>query len=164
MNKEILKEVNIIRNMMGLVNESKYKISKDERIVLSDTDNFLQVLPLTKTASCKYGANTKWCVTGDDERNRFQQYKDRGSDVSMVMIKNPEIVSYFDTGKFAFNIYDGRYLEIHNDKSLYFYDLEKMSKELGIEYEVKGLVDDYINFMKANRGLGDIKNIPFEDL
>ena len=60
MNKEILKEVNIIRNMMGLVNESKYKISKDERIVLSDTDNFLQVLPLTKTESCKYGANTKW--------------------------------------------------------------------------------------------------------
>ena len=164
MNKEILKEVNIIRNMMGLVNETKYKISKDERIVLSDTENFLQVLPLTKTASCKYGSNTKWCVTGDDNKNRFESYKNKGWDVSMIMIKNPEIVSYFDTGKFAFNIYN-QYLEIHNDKNRGFVnDLEKMSKELGIEYEVKSLVDDYIKFMRENRGLGDVKNIPFKDL
>jgi len=33
---------------------------------------------------------------------------------------------------------------------------------LGIEDEVKGLVDDYINFMKENRGLGDVVNLPFK--
>ena len=157
--------------MKYIISESQYKkimserfkVSKDERTIISDTENFLQIVPLTEAASCKYGAGTKWCVTSK-ENNKFSWYKEKGWDVSMVMIKNPEIVSYFDTGKFAFNIYGGRHLEIHNDKSLYFYDLEKMSKELGIEYEVKGLVDDYINFMKANRGLGDIENIPFEDL
>ena len=30
-----------------VIDETKYKISKDERIVISDTENFLQVVPLT---------------------------------------------------------------------------------------------------------------------
>ena len=101
----LISEVDNIRQMTGLVSE-KYKISKDERLILSDTENFLQVLPLTETASCKYGASTKWCVTGNfGGGNRFKDYKSKGWDVSMVMIKNPEIREVFNTGKFAFNIF-----------------------------------------------------------
>ncbi len=158
----LISEVDNIRQMTGLVSE-KYKISKDERLILSDTENFLQVLPLTETASCKYGASTKWCVTGNFRGgNRFKDYKSNGWDVSMVMIKNPEIREVFNTGKFAFNIYNNNFLEIHNDRSHYLRNLEEKSKELGIEDEVKGLVDDYINFMKENRGLGDVVNLPFK--
>ena len=160
MNKNLLNEINNIRNMMGLVGESKYKVSKDERIVLSDTENFLQILPLTETASCKYGSATKWCVSGS-ENNSFNFYKDNGWDVSMIMIKNPELVESLGTGKFAFNIYSNKFLEIHDDKDRYM-DLEKLSKELGIEDEVKSLLDDYINFMTENRGLGEVRNLPFK--
>ena len=81
-----------------VIDETKYKISKDERIVISDTENFLQVVPLTLTASCKYGSDTKWCVTGEKAKSFFQGYIDRNSDVSMIMIKNPEIIEKFGTG------------------------------------------------------------------
>ena len=127
----------------------RYNISKDERIVLSDTPNFLQVLPLTETAACKYGSATKWCVSAD-KHNRFRWYKDHGWDVSMVMVKNPEIQEKLGTKKFSFNIYNGR-VEIHNDKSSYF-DLIKLSDEAGVYDEVKSVWDDYINFMVSNRG------------
>ena len=157
-----LKESDLVKIVEKVINEG-FKISKDERLILSDTENFLQVLPLTETASCKYGASTKWCVTGDfSGGNRFKDYKSNGWDVSMVMIKNPEIREVFNTGKFAFNIYSNKFLEIHNDRSRYLDNLEEKSKELGIEDEVKGLVDDYINFMKENRGLGDVVNLPFK--
>ena len=58
-----LKESDLVKIVKKVINEG-FKISKDERLILSDTENFLQVLPLTETASCKYGASTKWCVTG----------------------------------------------------------------------------------------------------
>ena len=157
-----LKESDLVKIVKKVINEG-FKISKDERLILSDTENFLQVLPLTETASCKYGASTKWCVTGDfSGGNRFKDYKSKGWDVSMVMIKNPEIREVFNTSKFAFNIYNNKFLEIHNDRSHYLDNLEEKSKEFGIEDEVKGLVDDYINFMKENRGLGDVVNLPFK--
>ena len=145
--------------MMGLIVE-KYKISEDERIVLSDTENFLQVLPLTQMASCKYGSATKWCVSSGNG-NDFDYYKNKGWDVSMIMIKNPELVKLLGTGKFAFNIYNNKFLEIHDDRDRYM-DLEKLSKELGIEDEVKSLLNDYIDFMKENRGLGEVVNLPFK--
>ena len=152
-------ELNRIKKLMGLFGEG-YKISKDERLVLSDTENFLQVLPLTRMASCKYGSTTKWCVSSSDG-NSFNYYKNNGWDVSMIMIKNPELVKSLGTGKFAFNIYNDKFLEIHNDMNRYM-DLEKLSKELGIEDEVKSLLDDYMDFMKENRGLGEVVNLPFK--
>jgi hypothetical protein len=137
-----------------VIDETKYKISKDERIVISDTENFLQVVPLTHTASCKYGSDTKWCVTGERGKSDFQGYIDRQSDVSMIMIKNPEIKEEFGTSKFAFNLYNN-YLEIHNDKDRYF-NLFTVAEDAGVLEEVKSLLDDYIRFMKENRGVEKI--------
>jgi hypothetical protein len=134
-----------------VIDETKYKISKDERIVISDTENFLQVVPLTYTASCKYGSDTKWCVTGERGKTDFQGYINRQSDVSMIMIKNPEIKEIFGTGKFAFNLYNN-YLEIHNDNNRYF-KLFIVAENAGVLDEVKSLLDDYIRFMKEERGV-----------
>lgn len=138
-----------------IISETKYKISKDERIVLSDTENFLQVVPLTYTASCKYGSDTKWCVTGERGKTEFQGYIDRQSDVSMIMIKNPEIKEIFRTGKFAFSLYNN-FLEIHNDINRNF-NLFAVAEEAGVLDEVKSLLDDYIRFMKEERGVEKIK-------
>jgi hypothetical protein len=149
-----LTESDLTRLVRRVIDETKYKISKDERIVISDTENFLQVVPLTYTASCKYGSDTKWCVTGERGKSDFQGYIDRQSDVSMIMIKNPEIKEEFGTSKFAFNLYNN-YLEIHNDKDRYF-NLFTVAKDAGVLEEVKSLLDDYIRFMKENRGVEKI--------
>jgi hypothetical protein len=133
----------------------RFKVSKDERTIISDTENFLQVVPLTESASCKYGAGTKWCVTSK-ENNKFSWYKEKGWDVSMVMIKNPDIQNIFGTTKFAFNLWN-QYIEVHNDQNKYF-DLAKVSEEAGVLDEVKLIVDDYINFMKTNRNVEVVKN------
>jgi hypothetical protein len=133
----------------------RFKVSKDERTIISDTENFLQVVPLTESASCKYGAGTKWCVTSK-ENNKFSWYKEKGWDVSMVMIKNPDIQNIFGTTKFAFNLWN-QYIEVHNDQNKYF-NLAKVSEEAGVLDEVKLIVDDYINFMKTNRNVEVVKN------
>jgi hypothetical protein len=133
----------------------RFKVSKDERTVISDTENFLQVVPLTESASCKYGAGTKWCVTSK-ENNKFSWYKEKGWDVSMVMIKNPDIQNIFETTKFAFNLYN-KFIEVHNDQNKYF-DLTKVSEEAGVLDEVKLIVEDYIRFMESNRDASGIKN------
>jgi len=133
----------------------KYNISDDERIILSNTENFKQVVPLTYTASCKYGANTKWCVTGEKGKSFFDKYQNTNSDVSMIMIKNPEIKEKLGTGKFSFNLYNN-FLEIHNDKSTYF-DLFDAAKKANVFDEVKSLLDDYIKFMKEYRGVEKVK-------
>ena len=133
----------------------RFKVSKDERTIISDTENFLQIVPLTEAASCKYGAGTKWCVTSK-ENNKFSWYKEKGWDVSMVMIKNPDIQNIFGTTKFALNLYN-EYIEVHNDQNKYF-DLAKVSEEAGVLDEVKLIVDDYINFMKTSRNVEIVKN------
>lgn len=48
----------------------------DERIKLIDNDEILAVVPLTVEASCKYGANTKWC-TAARGNNHFKSYEKR---------------------------------------------------------------------------------------
>lgn len=150
-----LTESDLIGLVKQVIDETKYKISKDERIVISDTDNFLQVVPLTYTASCKYGSDTKWCVTGERGETAFQGYIDRNSDVSMIMIKNPEIKEIFGTGKFAFNLYNN-YLEIHNDINRHF-NLFDVAENAGVLDEVKSLLEDYIRFMKEERGVERIR-------
>ena len=62
--------MDLIKIVKKVINEG-IKVSKDERIKLTNNKSFLQVIPLTIDASCKYGATTKWCVSGK-ERNVFK--------------------------------------------------------------------------------------------
>ena len=149
----------VTESQLKRVLKERIKISEDERIVISNTPNFLQVIPLTRAAACKYGGATKWCVSGTDD-NRFEEYQNKGRDVSMIMIKNPELQEKLKTTKFAFNVWN-RGIEIHNDKAAWF-DLRNLSKEAGVYDEVKSLMNDYINFMVGNRDLKDYMN-PFSN-
>lgn len=78
----------------------KFKIGDDERIKLYETDDFLLVVPLTRTASCKYGAGSKWCTT-DKYDNQFEAHFDMGS-LAYLIVKNPEIQNKLQNTKFAF--------------------------------------------------------------
>ena len=81
----------------------KYKIVDQERIKLFETEDFLLVIPLTHTASCKYGANTKWCVTEKDDDDMFKRhYKLAG--LGFLIVKSPEMQEQLGNDKFAFYI------------------------------------------------------------
>jgi hypothetical protein len=52
--------------------QEKLDISKDA-IKVADNSLWTVIIPLTAQASCKYGANTKWCTAGKLD-NRFNAY------------------------------------------------------------------------------------------
>ncbi len=77
----------------GIINQI-YQQSKDARIrkdskdlekelvnsadkIYSDDDLSI-VIPRTFEASCKYGANTKWCTTAFDNPNHYNEYMEKG--------------------------------------------------------------------------------------
>lgn len=80
----------------------KYKIGDGERTKLMETDDFLLVVPLTHTAACKYGANTKWCITEKDP-DMFERHYDMGS-LGILIVKNPEAREKLGNDKFAFYV------------------------------------------------------------
>lgn len=53
------------------------KVGKDEYNVIYKDDNWFIVHPVTEPATCKYGAQTKWCTAGRDD-NRFDYYNYSG--------------------------------------------------------------------------------------
>lgn len=100
----------------------KYKIADQERIKLFETDDFMLVIPLTHTASCKYGANTKWCVTQKDDDDMFNRhYKLAG--LGFLIVKNPEMQEQLGNEKFAFYINKPKTAELaRNPERVIVYD------------------------------------------
>lgn len=88
--------------------------AKDADVVYEDK-NWLVVLPKTKEASCKYGANTKWCISAD-EKNMFDVYYHiNGITTYIIIPKNSESQSekmaisvYQDGSKEAFDSGDNK--------------------------------------------------------
>jgi len=136
-----------LNDIVRKVISEKFKISKDERVIISDTENFKQIVPLTEMASCKYGANTKWCVSGEKD-NQFPFYEQNCWTISMIMIKNIEIQKAFNTKKFSLNAYN-QGIEPLNEINNWM-DLKELSSKIGIYDEVKSLVDDFVNYHNNN--------------
>jgi hypothetical protein len=87
----------------------KFKIDDGERIKLFETDDFLLVVPLTRTASCKYGAGTRWCTTKKDD-DQFERHFDMGS-LAYLIVKNPDIQEKLANTKFAFFANRPKYID-----------------------------------------------------
>lgn len=51
---------------------------------LYEDKNWLLIIPLTHEASCKYGANTKWCVASRDTSGHFKNYTKEGLLVYLI--------------------------------------------------------------------------------
>jgi hypothetical protein len=144
MSKEIREQINKVKDLVQLLDEN-IKIDKDERIKLTDNEKFLLIIPLTTRASCKYGATTKWCVSGK-EYNKFNYYRSECKTVGMVMVKEPEIQRKINTSKIALNVW-GDYIEIHNElnRNINPY-LGEFSVKYGFVNEMREVFNDFINY------------------
>ena len=102
----------------------KFKIEPGEREKIYEDDNFLLVIPLTHAASCKYGANTKWCTSSSDD-TMFNKHNKMGS-LGYLIIKDKDLQEKLDSSKFGIymnkpgeNYLGGRY---PGPDGLIFYD------------------------------------------
>lgn len=91
LNKEVLNE--------------KFKIGPEEYNKLYEDDKFLLVIPYTHEASCKYGAGTKWCTTGRDDKGSdwFEKHNKVGA-LGYLIIKDKELSDKVGSTKFGLYI------------------------------------------------------------
>lgn len=73
---------------------NEVRVKSQDRVKLYQDDNLLVVVPLTHTASCKYGANTKWCTAVPSNSSHYEEYTKEGVLIYFI-ITSP----YKDTNK-----------------------------------------------------------------
>ena len=130
---------------MSKINEG-FKVDKSEYKKIYDDENYLLVVPLTHTASCKYGANTKWCTTKRDDDSDFEEHITMGV-LAYLIIKNPNIYNQMSSKKYG--LYRGNGYEL---KDLIVYDELNNEHLNGVKY-LKN------EFDKADRDSDGIKII-----
>ena len=87
-----------------VINE-KFKVGPEEYDKLYEDDKFLLVIPYTHEASCKYGAGTKWCTTGrDDKGSEWFEKHDKVGALGYLIIKDKELSDKVDSSKFGLYI------------------------------------------------------------
>ena len=96
------------------VTESKIA-EKDAKKIYEDND-VLIISPLTMEASCKYGAETKWCTAGR-EHNMFERYSKDGP-LYILIPKKPQ----YEREKYQIQVESKQYRN-ELDKSITFNDL-----------------------------------------
>lgn len=79
----------ILENLPESKKEKSKSISKEAEKIYED-NNILVLRPMTRNASCKYGANTKWCTAGRLD-NRFSQHFDDGLLVYYIIKPNVKL-------------------------------------------------------------------------
>jgi hypothetical protein len=87
----------ILADVLENLPESKRAKSKKltkEVVKIYEDDNLLVIRPMTKEASCKYGANTKWCTSGRLD-NRFSHHFDDG--LLVYYIVKPSVNLTYET-------------------------------------------------------------------
>lgn len=77
------------------------KTPEVERVKIYQDERILVVAPLTHRASCKYGANTKWCAAAVSNNEPFDDYQDNGCLIYFI-IKSPHPDAKIKEYKFAY--------------------------------------------------------------
>jgi len=67
--------------------EDEEGIKEEDREKWYEDDEWLVVVPLTYKASCKYGANTKWCTTDSKTDAYFKNYS---SEAPLIIVTNKQ--------------------------------------------------------------------------
>lgn len=146
--KIILKE-----SQLRVISE-KFRIDSEDRIKLFENDDFLFVVPLTYEASCKYGANTKWCVTEKNNDDMFKRHYNLGG-LGFLIIKNGELEDKLENQKFAFYINKPKSVESSkNPERIVIYNelgdiipmkiFMNMIQESGIEQEIREIIKTFM--------------------
>jgi hypothetical protein len=72
-----------LRELEEAANQAKLKLSRKEQKETGvdkvyEDDDFLLLMPKTHKASCRYGSNTRWCVTMRNTSSYFENYFTQG--------------------------------------------------------------------------------------
>jgi len=144
-----------VEKLTSLVTE-KFKVENKEYQKLYDTDDYLLVAPLTHNASCKYGANTKWCTTNRDSDEMFDEHIIGGTLVYLI-IKNNKLSERLNNTKFGLYrgwgegpgrllVYDELNNEYLNGEQWLSNEFEKLGIE-GDYYKIMKIFNNYYEFM-----------------
>ena len=95
------KDINQYENFTELESALRPFVEKSEQKKLEgqvkkiyEDDRYLVIIPETKDASCKYGANTKWCVTMKD-RDHYERYTSGKQKLYFIIDKQNSTNDFF---------------------------------------------------------------------
>ena len=81
------------------INEA-HKVDPSEYVELYRNDDFILTIPLTHSASKKYGSDAKWCTTKKDCDKDFKKHLELGV-LGYVVIRNNELKERLGSNAFA---------------------------------------------------------------
>ena len=146
------------------INES-FDVSPNEYKKILQTKDFLMVVPFTHNASCKYGANTKWCTTKRHDDEDFDEHVSSGL-LTYIIIRNPEYRKILDSDKFAIyryyfsNLSEGLvYTDLNEEHSINWF--KKLMENNGLINEYEKIMEIYNEFYIKNGYMG--KNTPMNE-
>ena len=146
------------------INES-FDVSPNEYKKIYQTKDFLMVVPFTHNASCKYGANTKWCTTKRHDDEDFDEHVSSGL-LTYVIIRNPEYRKILDSDKFAIyryyfsNLSEGLvYTDLNEEHSINWF--KKLMENNGLINEYEKIMEIYNEYYIKNGYMG--KNTPINE-
>lgn len=123
----------------------KQSMANETKKIYED-DKFLVIIPKTKNAACKYGRNTKWCVTMKD-RNYYEEYT--SGDQKLYYIINKKNSTHNKYSKVAVQ-FDNR----GNRNAWDSQDIQMSDSAFGVlEYAfpemIQAIMDDYESYGKG---------------
>jgi hypothetical protein len=142
------KDINQYENLTELESALRPFVEKSEQKKLEgqvkkiyEDDRYLVIIPETKDASCKYGSNTKWCITMRD-KNYYEQYTEGKQKLYFIIDKQNSTNDFFSKVAVHYDNYKNRTLWDSKDEKL-------SSKEISIlEYAFpeifKAIEKDYL--------------------
>ncbi len=100
--KKDINQFNSIEDLEKASNEAKLKLSRKEQKETGvdkvyEDDDFLVLMPKTHKASCRYGSNTKWCVTMRDRSGYYENYFTQGPIFFLIDKRRLEPTKSMDT-------------------------------------------------------------------
>jgi len=103
----------------------KRKEEKSQSIIVAETDDYLIVVPESHKASCFYGANTKWCISGRTAEY-WDRYYRRGVKIYIIVDKK-------QNKKYALAVYKNGKIEAYNEQDKRI-KLSTIEKALGVDF------------------------------
>jgi len=141
--------------LVNIITE-KFKVSENEYQKLLDNDTYLLVAPLTHNASCKYGANTKWCTTNRDSDEMFDEHI-VGGVLTYLIIRDKDLAQRMNNEKFGLYrgwgegpgrllVYDELNNEYTNGEQWLSNEFEKANKDSDY-YAIMNVFNKYYEYM-----------------
>jgi hypothetical protein len=154
------KDINQYKDLKELLDIFKfYGSTKEEKKagkkVLYESDDFLVIRPLTRDASCYYGANTKWCTSATAEgKNKFEQYASTGKLYYIISRKPLDMKNWNKVAVYVDDYYGGEVF--YNDLDV---TLNKKQSEDYLSLLPKGVIDSIRDDYSSNENQDKWRNL-----